>query len=214
MFIADDQVLLRRGLASLIRAEPDMEFCGEAGDYRTAADAVRELRPNVLITEICLGGEIGTGFIARIKSIEPTICIVVLTHQSEAAHAVPAIKAGASALVTKQSPPARVVEVIRNAMNGRMSVSESVSTRMLARMFERRDNEDFSPSTSLSCRELEVFTMIGAGKSTRDIAEKLGISLKTVEAHRAHIKEKAGMGSGFELLQSAMRWSGDVSVPV
>ncbi|HUG13359.1 MAG TPA: response regulator transcription factor [Opitutaceae bacterium] len=213
VYVADDQVVLRRGVASTINAEPDMKICGESADLATATNDVRELRPDVVIVELTFSGERGGELIENIRTFDSGISIVVLSLLDETLHALPALKSGASAFVTKQAPPSTMLEAIRKVRDGLMCVSERISGVMMQRAASAQGLKAFSPASSLSPREREVFRLIGTGHSNREIAERLRISYKTVETHRAHIKEKAGLKSGFELLQFSMRWFGEDVLP-
>lgn len=206
VYIADDQVLIRRGLASAIRDERDLELCGETSNCTTASGEVCELRPDVVIVELSIDGKRGIELIEGIKAFDSAIGIVVLSTLDETMHAVPALKAGANAYVTKEAPTATVIDAIRKARKGQMCVSDRVASQLLDRVAARQGMESFSPKSSLSSREFQVFKLIGAGKSNHEIAHRLEISIKTVETHRAHIKEKASLNSGFELLQVSIRW--------
>jgi DNA-binding NarL/FixJ family response regulator len=208
VYIADDQVLLLRGLASMIRGERDLKLCGETSNCTSAIEEVCELRPDVVIMELSIGGGRGIELIENIKAIDPGIGVVVLSRLEEGLHALSALKAGAGAYITKQSPPSKVLDAIRKVCDGQMCVSDYVANRMFDRVANGQGTESFSPVSSLSPRELEIYKLIGAGRSSREIAELLQISFKTVETHRAHIKEKANLTSGFELMLSSMRWSG------
>jgi DNA-binding NarL/FixJ family response regulator len=208
VYIADDQALVRRGLASVIRGERDLVLCGETSNATTASGEVCELRPDVVIMELSIDGERGIKLIETIKAIDSGIGVVVLSRLNEAVYAVPALKAGADAFVMKDSPPARVLDAIRKASDGQMCVSDLVAGQMLERAANGQGLESFSPDSSLSCREFEVLKLLGAGHSSREIADLLQISIKTVETHRKHIKEKANLSNGFELVHFSMRWFG------
>jgi DNA-binding NarL/FixJ family response regulator len=211
VYIADDQVLVRRGLAVVIRGERDLELCGETSNRTTAGDEVCELRPDVVIVELSIDGRRGIELIERIKAFDSGIGVVVLSRLNEAVYAVPALKAGANAYVTKESPPSRVIDAIRNARDGRMCVSELVAGKMFERVTSGQGMESFSPDSSLSSRELEILKLLGAGRTSREIADLLQISIKTVETHRMHIKEKANLSNAFELVHLSMRWFGSSS---
>jgi DNA-binding NarL/FixJ family response regulator len=208
VYIADDQALVRRGLASVIRGERDLELCGETSNGTTASGEVCELRPDVVILELSIDGERGIKLIENIKAIDSGIGVVVLSRLNESVYAVPALKAGATAFVTKQAPPATVLDAIRKARDGQMCVSELVASQMLERAANGQGLESFSPDSSLSSREFEILKLLGAGHSSREIADLLQISIKTVETHRMHIKEKANLSNGFELVHFSMRWFG------
>ena len=208
VYIADEQVLLRRGLASVLQGERDLELCGETSNCTEACAEVCQLRPDVVIIELLIDGERGIDLIGSIKAIDSEIRVVVFSQLDEKMHAMAALEAGASAYVSKQAPPHKVLDAIRKVRDGQLCVSDRVAGMMLDRFAGGQGIEKFSPDSSLSSRELEVFKLLGAGLSNREIAEQLDISMKTVETHRAHIKVKANLTSGFELLQLSTRWSG------
>jgi DNA-binding NarL/FixJ family response regulator len=214
VYIADDQVLVRRGLASLIRGQNDMELCGEASNFEVACVEIRDLQPDVVILEPSIDGAHGIGRIESLKAAGACIQIVVFSLLDEDTHAIPALKAGARGYLGKEAGPAVVLDAIRKARAGEIIVSEGVSGQILGHAACGRERHLFSPQSSLSSREFEIFQLIGSGKSTRTIADSLQISIKTVEAHRAHIKEKASLDSGFELLRLAFKWSGaEIALP-
>jgi DNA-binding NarL/FixJ family response regulator len=214
VYIADDQVLVRRGLASLIRGQNDMELCGEASNFAVACVEIRDLQPDVVILEPSIEGAHGFGRIESFKATGACIQIIVFSLLDEDTHAMLALKAGARGYLSKEAAPAVVLDAIRRAHAGEIVVSESVAGQISNQLAIDPQLNSFTPSTSLTSREIEIFQLIGSGKSTRTIADSLKISSKTVEAHRAHIKEKANLNSGFELLCLAMKWSGaDIALP-
>jgi DNA-binding NarL/FixJ family response regulator len=206
VYLADDHALVRRGLTAMLGAEPDLEVCGEAGDCATATSEVGRLRPDVVIVDISLRGNSGIELIKNIKAFDPRIQIVVLSVHDESVYALRVLKAGAKAYVTKQDIASKVIDAIRKVRKGQMYVSERVSSQMLNRMVKGQDDEDDSPVASLSDRELEVVTLIGAGLATREIATRMHVSVKTVETHRAHIKTKVNVSNATQLVQFCFRW--------
>ena len=209
IFVADDHAMVRRGLAAVIGAEPDLELCGEAEDCATATSEVSRLRPDIVIADISLRGNSGIELIKNIKAFDPQIHIVVFSVHDESVYALRVLKAGAKAYVTKQEVASKVIDAIRRVRNGQMYVSERVSGQMLNRLVKGQDETSDSPVAGLSDRELEVVTLIGSGLATREIAARLHMSVKTVETHRAHIKLKVNLDSATRLVQFCVRWVED-----
>ncbi len=209
VYIVDDHAMVRRGLAAMITAEPDMELCGEAEDCATATSEVGKLLPDVVIVDISLRGNSGIELIKNIRVMAPTIRIVVLSVHDESIYALRALKAGAKAYVMKQDQPGKVIDAIRKVCKGQMYVSERVSSQMLTRPTKGHENKEDSAVSSLSDRELEVVTLIGSGLATREIAARLHLSIKTVETHRAHIKTKVHLTTGTQLVHFCVRWVED-----
>ena len=209
VYVTDDHAMVRRGLAALIAAEPDMELCGEAEDCATATSEVAKLRPEVVIVDISLRGNSGLELIKNIKAFDPKIHIVVLSVHDESVYALRVLKAGAKAYVMKQDIASKVIDAIRKVRKGQMYVSERVASQMLNRMVKGQDEEGDSPVAGLSDRELEVVTLIGSGLATREIAARLHVSVKTIETHRAHIKTKVNLSTATQLAQFCIRWVED-----
>lgn len=206
VFVADDHDIVRRGLASMIRLESDLELCGEAEDCTTATSDVIRLRPDVVVVDISLRGNSGIELIKNIKSFDGMIRMVVFSVHDEAEYALRVLKAGAKGYVSKQDIASKVIDAIRKVRRGQMFVSEQVSILMLNRMVKGQEDESDSPVAGLSDRELEVVNLIGSGYATREVAERLGMSVKTVETHRAHIKNKVNVSSAPQLAQFCFRW--------
>jgi len=206
IYVADDHPIVRRGLAAVIGAEPDLELCGESEDCATATSDVTRLRPDVVIADISLRGNSGIELIKNIKAFDPQIRIVVYSVHDESIYALRVLKAGAKAYVTKQEVASKVIDAIRKVRSGQMYVSERVSGQMLNRLVKGHDEVSDSPVAGLSDRELEVVTLIGSGLATREIAARLHMSVKTVETHRAHIKTKVNVNSATRLVQFCVRW--------
>lgn len=206
IYITDDHPLVRRGLAAMINAEPDLEVCGEAEDCATATSEVAKLRPDIVIVDISLKGNSGIELIKNIKAFDPKIVVAVLSMHDESVYALRVLKAGAKAYVMKQDIASKVIEAIRKIRKGQMYVSEKVASQMLNRIVKGHDEEGDSPVSSLSDRELEVANLIGSGLATREIAQRLHVSVKTVETHRAHIKAKLNLASATLLVQFCVRW--------
>ncbi len=206
IFIVDDHPLLRRGLAELINREPDMTFCGEAEDSPSAIKAISQLKPDLVIVDISLKGYNGIELIKNIKAFDSKIQVLVLSMHDESIYAMRVLKAGAKAYVMKQEVVDKVMEAVRRIRAGKVFVSERVASRMLDQVVVGGDPAPDSPVDLLSDRELEIVNMIGSGLPTREIAAKLHISIKTVESHRARIKEKLNLQNAIQLVQFCVRW--------
>lgn len=206
IFIVDDHPLLRRGLAELINREPDMTFIGEAEDSPSAMKAITQIKPDLVIVDISLKGYNGIELIKNIKAFDSKIQVLVLSMHDESVYAMRVLKAGAKAYVMKQEVVDKVMEAVRRIRAGKVFVSERVASRMLDQVVVGGDPAPDSPVDLLSDRELEIVNMIGSGLPTREIAAKLHISIKTVESHRARIKEKLNLQNAIQLVQFCVRW--------
>ncbi len=206
IFIVDDHPLLRRGLAELINQEADMTFCGEAEDSPSAMKLISQIKPDLVIVDISLKGYNGIELIKNIKAFDPKIQILVLSMHDESVYAMRVLRAGAKAYVMKQEVVDKVMEAVRRIRAGKVFVSERVASRMLDQVVVGGDPAPDSPVDLLSDRELEIVNMIGSGQPTREIAAKLHISIKTVESHRARIKEKLSLQNAIQLVQFCVRW--------
>lgn len=209
IYIVDDHPTVRRGLAAMIADEPDLELCGEAADCATATGEVTRLCPDVVITDISLGGSSGLEFIKNMQTLDPRIHIVVLSVHDESIYALRALKAGAKGYVMKLDLASKVIDAVRKVSQGQMYVSDDVAGQMLSRLVSGRPEQGSSPVSSLSDRELEVVTLIGSGLATREVACRLNLSVKTVETHRAHIKSKVELTTASQLVQFCVRWVED-----
>jgi DNA-binding NarL/FixJ family response regulator len=206
IYIVDDHALFRKGLAALINAEQDMEVCGEGEDCAVATQNILRIKPDLVIVDISLKGNNGIELIKNIKAVEPQIQVVVLSMHDESIYALRVLRVGAKAYVMKQDAAESVVDAIRWVRKGQLYVSEFVASQMLNRYAQGEQLGDDSAVSCLSDRELEVLNLIGSGVSTREIAARLHVSIKTVETHRAHIKSKLNLGSASQLIQFCVRW--------
>jgi len=206
IYIVDDHALIRRGLTTLINGEPDMEVCGQADDASSALQDVIKLQPDLVTVDISLKGNSGLELIKSIRAFNPKIQILVLSMHHESIYALRVLKAGARAYIMKQDVISKVVEAIRRIRSGHLYVSDEVASQMLNRLVGGESGDDTSPVAMLSDRELEIVNLIGNGMLTREIAAKLHVSVKTVETHRAHIKEKLNLRNATQLVQFCVRW--------
>lgn len=208
VYVVDRYPLIRRGLAELIGEAADMNVCGEAAEETTAFNAIVNLRPEVVVLEISPGRGSGLELIKRIHLLDPRIAILVLSMHDESTHAPQAMRAGARGFVSKCADNSRVLDAIRRINRGQFCFSSSVETELLAQIVRGSAPGPDSPASSLSERELEVGGLIGHGASTREIAGRLGVSVKTIETHRAHMKGKLGLRNSARLAQFWVNWIG------
>jgi len=206
IFIVDDHPLLRKGLSELINQESDMMVVGEADDAPSGIKGITTIKPDLVIVDISLKSMNGLELIKNIKVLDPSIQVLVLSMHDESVYALRVLKAGAKAYVMKQEMVDKVMEAIRRIRAGKVFVSDRVATQMLRTVVDGGDPGRNSPVDSLSDRELEIVALIGNGTATREIAEKLHISIKTVESHRAHIKDKLKLENATQLVQFCVRW--------
>ena len=213
VFLVDDHPLVRESLARLINQQTDMQVCGEAEDVDEALRGITASSPDAAIVDISLQGTSGLELIKSLKRTMPSCATIVLSMHDERIYAERAIRAGARGYVMKRESTKRIVSAIRDVVRGRLCVSDEVAETLAQRDYRPTSG---SPVEALSDRELEVFTLIGAGRETRQIAEQMNVSMKTVQAYCARIKEKLRLASATELLREAVRWqerqSKDVSL--
>jgi DNA-binding NarL/FixJ family response regulator len=206
VLIVDDHPIVRQGLAQLIDQERDMEVCGQAEDAHEAMGAIKSLHPDMVIVDIALKDTSGMELIKDIRAQYADLPILTLSMHDEAVYAERSLRAGARGYIMKQEATERVVTAIRRVLAGDIYVSDAVAAKMVSRMATGGPVVGASPVENLSDRELEVFRLIGEGHGTRQVAERLHLSIKTVETHRAHIKEKLDLKDANELFRSAIEW--------
>ncbi|MEI8312704.1 MAG: response regulator transcription factor [Verrucomicrobiota bacterium] len=208
IFLVEDHAVLRECLKLFIRQEPDMEVCGEAGNAADAFAAIPALRPDAVITDISMPGMNGIEFLKNLKALHPGIAAIVLSMHDESVYAERALRAGALGYVMKKESTGEVITALRKAFKGERHVSDKITGALLLRALGRPNQSvsASSPEDLLSDRELEVFERIGHGGDTKGIADALGVSPKTVETHRMHIKEKLRIKTLSELIQHAAVW--------
>jgi len=206
VLIVDDHPIVRQGLAQLINQEKDLEVCGQAEDAHGAIQAIREHDPDLVIVDISLRDTSGVDLIKDLRIQYPDLPILTLSMYDEAVYGERALRAGARGYVMKQEAIEKVVTAIRRVLAGEVYVSDDMAAKMVSKLVGGASKKPSSPIESLSDRELEVFRMIGEGFNTREMAERLHLSVKTIETYRAHIKEKLALQDASELLRSAIQW--------
>ncbi|MDB6055384.1 MAG: two component transcriptional regulator, LuxR family [Verrucomicrobiales bacterium] len=206
ILLVDDHPLLRQGIAQLINQQADLMVCGEADDAQKAVTAIETTKPDLVVLDISLKGSSGIELLKNVKVRFPQLSILMLSMHDETVFAQRALRAGASGYIMKQESTDKILGALRKVINGEVYVSDRLGARMLTQLVGGKVMAPSSPIEELSDRELEVFSLIGQGHGTRPIAEKLHLSVKTVESHRAHIKEKLHLNSAAELVHHAIQW--------
>lgn len=207
ILIVDDHPVVREGVGQRINQEPDLCACGEAGDANGAMTAIAELKPDAAIVDISLEGRSGLELIKNVKAKYPKLPILVLSMHDESAYAGRALQAGAKGYVMKGKPTSNLIDGLRKILEGQIYLSENMVGKVLHRLAGNTLEMDQSSLDCLTDRELEVFQWIGRGLSTREIAEKLNLSVKTIETHREHLKQKLDLKNASELSHRAYQWA-------
>jgi DNA-binding NarL/FixJ family response regulator len=207
ILLVDDHPLLRDGLSRLISGESGMMVCGTAGSAQEALSMVETEKPNLVITDLKLPGRNGLELIKDLCATHPEIPSIVLSMHDELFYAERVLRAGGRGYVMKDAAPDYLLKAIRTVLDGGVFASPTVTTHFLQTLSPGKPQSKPSfPLERLTDREMEVFELIGNAKSNHDIACRLGISPRTLDAHRAHIREKLGLGDGNELTRYAIRW--------
>jgi DNA-binding NarL/FixJ family response regulator len=207
VLVVDDHPIVREGLADLINKEEDIAVCGWTEDIPQTIKAIRDLEPDVVTVDISLGDASGLELIKDIKAQFPALPVLALSMHQESFYAERAIRAGAKGYITKQEATKKVIMAIRKVLEGRLYLSEKMKEKLLYSLIgDSESGAGGSPVDRLTDRELEVFSLLGQGKGTRQIAERFYLSVKTIETYRSRIKEKLNLTSASELLQCAFQW--------
>jgi len=206
VYLVDDHPLVRESLTSLINQQGDLAVCGEAESGSRALREMAALKPDVAILDISLKESSGLELIKAAKTTVPDLSIVVLSMHDEEMYAERCIRAGAGGYVMKRESSSRVVAAVREVLAGRMCVSDQMAAAFAKKFVSGRKTSGDSPVSALSDRELEVFGLLGKGMATRQAAEHMNVSIKTVQAYCARIKHKLHLSSATELLREAIHW--------
>lgn len=206
ILIVDDHPVVRRGLVAMINQEEDMEVMFEAEDYYQGLDNIRNEEIDLAIIDLTLKDIGGLELVKQVKAINENLPMLVLSMHDETLYAERVLRAGARGYIMKQEGTDKLIDAIRAVMRGDVYVSEQMSSRMLGKFVGGKRDTGSSPLERLSDRELEVFELIGRGFATREVAERLCVSIKTIESHREHIKEKLHLKNANELVQHATQW--------
>jgi len=206
ILIVDDHPLFRKGLEQLIDSDGAFAVCGEAGTASEAMDVIRKLNPDLAIVDLSLPGANGIELIKNIRAEFPKLPILVLSMHDESLYAVRALRAGADGYVMKHEAMANVIHAIREVFDGRPYLSPAMAAQVITKFAHRQAEGQADAVERLSDRELEVLELIGKGKEVREIAKLLHLSPKTVETHRAHIKDKLDLKNSREVARFALQW--------
>jgi DNA-binding NarL/FixJ family response regulator len=206
VLVVDDHPLIRQGLAMLINQQQDLEVCGEAEEAIAAMKNIEQTRPDIMILDISLKGPDGLELLKTIRATDPDLPVLVLSMHDENIYAERVLRCRANGYIMKQEATEKVLVALRRILNGDVYLSDNMSKKMLQQYIDGAPPVLQSRIATLSDRELEVFCRIGEGRATREIAEELHLSIKTVETYQAHIKGKLGLRSGRELIQHAIQW--------
>ena len=206
VLIVDDHPMMREGLAQLIDQEPDLRVCGQADRAGQALEMITAEVPDLVLLDISLPDRSGLELIKDVHALHAELPILVVSMHDEALYAERVLRAGGRGYLMKQEGGKKLMQAIRQVLNGQIFVSEKMSAKILEIFSGRRGGALHSPVERLSDREFEVFQLVGEGQGTRQIAEHLHLSVKTVEVHRANIKKKLELKSGVDLVRYAIRW--------
>jgi DNA-binding NarL/FixJ family response regulator len=207
VFLVDDHDLAREGLKRLIDFEPDLAVCGEAGDGVDALKALPKAAPDALVADLGLPEMGGLDLIKAVKQRWPKMPVLIISMHDENIYAERAFAAGAMGYLMKKESSSKVMPALREVLQGRRYMSDALKEKMLNRLAEGDKPGGRSPVETLSDRELEVFTLIGQGLKTSEIAGKLHLSVKTVESYREQIKTKLNLSTASQLAQYAVEWA-------
>ncbi len=207
IFVVDDHPIVRQGLSLMINQEPDLAVCGEAEEAHHALQEIAASNPDIVVIDISLNGPDGLDLLKMLRLRAPNLPVLILSMHDESVYAERALRAGANGYIMKQEATDKVLVALRRILNREIYVSDRIANKMLRHYVRGADSKTNLPVAELSDRELEVFRLIGDGHGTRQIAEQLHLSVKTVESYQAHIKDKLSLRSARELVQHAIQWN-------
>jgi DNA-binding NarL/FixJ family response regulator len=206
ILLVDDHPIVRKGLRRLIEADPRLTVCAEAEGVRDAREAVRLHHPDAVVVDLSLRDGDGIELVKDVRSHHPRLPLLVLSMHEEAVYAERLLAAGANGYIMKQAASELFLEALHTVLAGRQYVSDAISAKLQRKAVANNSGKHRGPMESLSNRELQVLAMIGSGRSSREIAETLNLSVKTIEAHRQRIKRKLNLKSGAQLVNFAATW--------
>ena len=206
VLIVDDHPLVREGLALRVSSQPDLDVCGEAASADEALSQLEASSPDLAIVDIQLVGSSGIDLIKEIKARFPSVKMLVVSAYEDSLYAERALRAGALGYINKRQCQERIIEAIRTVLEGRRYVSDEMTQRLFSLAVTGGDHTLADPIQRLSDRELEVFQLIGQGLKSSAIANRLFLSVHTIDSHREKIRHKLGRKNGNELMQRAVQW--------
>ena len=206
ILVVDDHPLVRAGLLQLINQRPGLEVVAEAGGPREAMGKIATVKPDLIIADITMKDGGGLEFIKDVRAVHGEIPMLMVSMHDEKVYAERALRAGASGYIMKEESASHLITAIMRVLDGGVYLSETMSVRLLRSVANPKSRNTGSPLQTLTDREFEVFQLIGQGYTTEEIARQLSLSPKTVDVHRAHIKEKLNLKSGTALIHQAVQW--------
>jgi len=205
VLIIDDHVMVREGVTEIIQHAEDLSVCGTASTANEGLALLNKLKPDLVLVDITLPGKNGVEFVKDARSIHPGLRILVMSMHDESLYADRVLRAGGRGYIRKQEGGDNLIEAMRRVLRGEIAVSEKITGQLLEKFSGRTTMN--SPLEGLSDRELEVFQLIGRGKTMKESGDELHLSPKTIEVHRSHIREKLRVTSAAELVAYAARWN-------
>jgi len=206
IMIVDDHPLVREGLVSLIRRTPDLTVSGQAGCSDEAKSELAKATHDLLLLDLSLPGGGGVELIKEVRALYSRLRILVLSMYEEGIYAERVLRAGANGYIMKQEPGPRIVEAVRCVLRGEIYVGPAIAAQLVKQFLEGKQGDDSAHVEKLSDRELQVFTCLGNGMTSQQVAERFSLSVKTVHAHREHIKRKLGLRNATNLVHHAVQW--------
>ena len=204
IMLADDHIVVRHGLRLVIEGQPDLTVIAEAGDGDTAVRRAVELKPDVIVMDISMPGMNGLVATRKLRQLQPNVAIVTLTRHTDDAYLQELLRAGVSGYVLKQSAPVELLQAIRAAAAGRQYIDSALTARVTAAFLGKQPGQKAQPSAGISEREAEVLRLIASGHSNKEIAARLSLSVKTVEAHKAHAMRKLDLNGRIDIVNYAI----------
>jgi DNA-binding NarL/FixJ family response regulator len=208
VLLVEDHPVVRHGLRAVIDDEADLTVCGEAASNAEGLAQIRKLRPDVAVIDITLGSDNGLDLIKEAHEQFPTLPLLALSMHDEAVYGERVLRAGAKGYIMKKEATEKLLTAIRRVLDGQMYVSEAMAAKLVSKLVNPAVAKSAEPSVdALSEREFQVFRLIADGIGPSEIAQRLSVSVKTIETHREHIKEKLGLKSGAELTRYSLQWA-------
>jgi RNA polymerase sigma factor (sigma-70 family) len=205
ILIIDDHVMVREGVSEIIKHEADLDVCGTASTANEGLELTRTLNPDLVLVDVTLPGKNGIEYIKDARALRPDLLVLVMSMHDESLYTDRVLRAGGRGYICKQEGGEKLIQAIRRVLRGEIAVSEKMTGRLLEKFAGRKVIE--SPLENLTDRELEVFQLIGQGKTMNEIGAELHLSPKTIEVHRSRIREKLKIASAAELVSYAARWN-------
>jgi DNA-binding NarL/FixJ family response regulator len=206
VLLVDKHPVFRHGLSQLINQQSDLITCGEADNTSSAIASIASTKPDIAIIDLALKQSMGIELLKDLKVQYPSLPVLVLSLYEESLYTERVLRAGAKGYIMKDAPGEEILQAIRRVLNGRIYLSQEMGTKLLTPMVSGGQDVSQSPIDRLSDRELEVFQLLGKAYETRQIAETLHVSIKTVESYREHIKVKLNLENSTQLIRKAVEW--------